>query len=413
MVTEGSTALRVSQSGNGAPALVLTNIKAPKNGYAYVYVSNESDEMVYFDNLQVSDVHGRIIEENHYYAYGLRIAGISSKKLADANEGQVGNFNLYNDKELIEEADLEWYDYGFRSYDAQIGRFMQLDPLTDDYPFYAPYQFAGCEPIGNVDVDGLEPANVTSFAKNIDGAYISALKNGGWAVSWNTLGEGRAMLFKATAKAASATVSVASIATKTLDVATNFVPIVSGAKDIYQGVRDGNYWQVGIGVVSLGLDFLTLGSSSVIKGAIKTAVVESAEIIAKDAAEKLVQKELLQATEKSLVKAGKEGSQLLLKPGAANLTQEGLDHIVARHWFSSEAKGAGKFLKGTTGSGLKNMINTTTTQGVFRANTMGRAGTIAEYNFGRVIGTTSSGASASRLRTVIGTNGNIITAFPF
>ena len=111
--------------------------------------------------------------------------------------------------------------------------------------------------------------------------------------------------------------------------------------------------------------------------------------------------------------AVKGGRQLLLKPGAANLTQKGLDHIIARHWFTSGAKGAGKFAEGTTGAGLKSMINTTTTQGVFRANTMGRAGTIAEYNFGRVIGTTSGGAPASSLRVVIGTNGNVITAFPF
>ncbi len=109
----------------------------------------------------------------------------------------------------------------------------------------------------------------------------------------------------------------------------------------------------------------------------------------------------------------KEGAQLLLNPGAAKLTQKGLEHIVARHWFTSGAKGAGKFAEGTTGAGLKSMINTTTTQGVFRANTMGRAGTIAEYNFGRIIGTSSSGAPASSLRVVIGNNGNVITAFPF
>lgn len=36
-----------------------------------------------------------------------------------------------------------------------------------------------------------------------------------------------------------------------------------------------------------------------------------------------------------------------------------------------------------------------------------------EYNFGRVIGTTSRGAQASNLRVVIGSNGNVITAFPF
>lgn len=159
-VSEGSIAARVAQSGNGAPALVLANIKAPKNGYAFVYVSNVSDEMVYFDNLQVTNNHAHIIEENHYYAYGLKIAGISSIKLPDPNEGHIGNKNLYNDKELIDDADLNWYDYGFRFYDPQIGRFPQLDPLTNDYPHYTPYQYAGNEPIANIDLDGLEEFQV-------------------------------------------------------------------------------------------------------------------------------------------------------------------------------------------------------------------------------------------------------------
>src|SRR5690606_1419312 len=63
--------------------------------------------------------------------------------------------------ELWDDADLNWYDYGFRNYDPQIGRFPQLDPLTDDYPYYTPYQYAGNEPIANVDLDGLEPLNST------------------------------------------------------------------------------------------------------------------------------------------------------------------------------------------------------------------------------------------------------------
>ncbi len=132
------------------------NINAPKNGYAYIYVSNESDEPVYFDNLQVAHNRGRIIEENHYYSFGLKITGISSRKLGDFNEGMLENKNLYNDKELIDEADLDWYDYGFRNYDAQIGRFPQLDPLTDDYPELTNYQYASNDPIANVDLDGLE-----------------------------------------------------------------------------------------------------------------------------------------------------------------------------------------------------------------------------------------------------------------
>jgi RHS repeat-associated protein len=148
--------------GSNGAQLVLANIKAPKNGYAYVYVNNQSDQDVYFDNLQVGVTAGNIIEEDHYYAYGLKIAGISSKKLGDSFEGLLKNNNLYNDKELFDDGDLDWYDYGFRNYDPQIGRFMQLDPLTDDFPFLTPYQYASNDPITNIDLDGLE--GVSSFA---------------------------------------------------------------------------------------------------------------------------------------------------------------------------------------------------------------------------------------------------------
>ena len=35
------------------------------------------------------------------------------------------------------------YDYGFRIYNPRIGRFLSVDPLTQTYPYYTPYQFAG------------------------------------------------------------------------------------------------------------------------------------------------------------------------------------------------------------------------------------------------------------------------------
>ena len=57
------------------------------------------------------------------------------------------------------DADLNWYDYGFRSYDPQIGKFPQLDPLTDGYPELTPYQYGSNDPIANIDVDGLEGFN--------------------------------------------------------------------------------------------------------------------------------------------------------------------------------------------------------------------------------------------------------------
>ncbi len=49
-----------------------------------------------------------------------------------------------------------YYDYGFRIYNPGIGKFLSVDPLTQQYPWYTPYQFAGNKPITAIDVDGRE-----------------------------------------------------------------------------------------------------------------------------------------------------------------------------------------------------------------------------------------------------------------
>lgn len=40
-----------------------------------------------------------------------------------------------------------------------LARFVSVDPLKDDYPYYTPYQYAGNQSIVAIDLDGLEPAN--------------------------------------------------------------------------------------------------------------------------------------------------------------------------------------------------------------------------------------------------------------
>ena len=59
------------------------------------------------------------------------------------------------------ENDREWgesliQDYGFRLYSPAIGKFLSVDPLAPEYPWYTPYQFASNTPIQAIDLDGLE-----------------------------------------------------------------------------------------------------------------------------------------------------------------------------------------------------------------------------------------------------------------
>jgi hypothetical protein len=95
------------------------------------------------------------------------------------------------------------------------------------------------------------------------------------------------------------------------------------------------------------------------------------------------------------------------------LTRWGLQHIMARHWPDSAAGGAGKFQEGITEASLRDLINEAVHSGRARQNTNGRSGTLYEYDFRRQIGTTIDGGPATRLRVVVNSRNQVVTAFPF
>ena len=144
-------------SASTLTALSYNGYNISKNGYIYIWVSNETPAWpVYFDNLKVVHTPGPLLEETHYYPFGLTMAGISSKALK-AKYTQ-NNFK-YNDKELQNQefsdgTGLEDYDYGARMYDPQIGRWMVIDEMSSNFSFESPYSYAGNNPISNVDVGG-------------------------------------------------------------------------------------------------------------------------------------------------------------------------------------------------------------------------------------------------------------------
>ncbi|MDR6968889.1 RHS repeat-associated protein [Flavobacterium arsenatis] len=122
----------------------------------------------------------KVLEENHYYPFGMKHS--YNKEIyewggnkddgtlhAILAEVQRSNYQYkFQGQERQDELSLNWDSFKYRNYDYAIGRFMNIDPLAEDYTYQSPYNFAENKVISHLELEGLEGIH----SSKVDGAGI-------------------------------------------------------------------------------------------------------------------------------------------------------------------------------------------------------------------------------------------------
>jgi len=134
-----------------------------------------------------------ILEEDHYYPYGLAHKGYNGNHrvfditgvniiLTPVNSFLGDTYTYgFGGKEQQEEFGIAMYDFGARNYDSALGRWMNIDPLAEAIRRHSPYNYAFNNPNYFIDADGMMPGGFANLDRDTSTGSFST--TGGFNVS--------------------------------------------------------------------------------------------------------------------------------------------------------------------------------------------------------------------------------------
>jgi len=131
-----------------------------------------------------------VLREHNYYPFGLLHRGYNEEKedlkydkeqdFIFTVQAQAGRYKYkFQGQERQEDLDLGWDSFKYRNYDYAIGRFFNVDPLAEKFPYNGVYNFSENRVVDGVELEGLEWERTIDKNGNVVSAtYVGYDENG-------------------------------------------------------------------------------------------------------------------------------------------------------------------------------------------------------------------------------------------
>jgi RHS repeat-associated protein len=137
----------------GMRTLANSGITMPKSGHLFVYLSNETEgQNVFFDNLVVQHYTGPLSETTDYTSWGLSMRMLESRAFGKL----INKEETFQGQRFDDDLGLNWMQFKWRNHDPQIGRFIEIDPLSEKYDYNSTYAFSENKVVAHIELEGLE-----------------------------------------------------------------------------------------------------------------------------------------------------------------------------------------------------------------------------------------------------------------
>jgi len=152
-----------------SPISAAEGITIIEPGYVYIYLSNENSTPVevFFDDFTLTHTNTDIVQKDDYYPFGGSFNSYSY--------GLKNKFLYNKGTEFISDLTMNMYETTFRLLDPYLGRWLQIDPLSDYFSSQSPYNSMDNNPIMFNDPLGMCPECKKNVSNPSDGQiYVTA-----------------------------------------------------------------------------------------------------------------------------------------------------------------------------------------------------------------------------------------------